>query len=222
LNFRLKICSIAFLMLVFSICWSNNALLQEEESAEIVIRGSVVNEEGYGVANLPVRFIMEKRGFNKNHSAIGVLEEKEISTRTDSKGLFEIIWLEDSSFNNFYLRFYREEEFDEVLYQKPQDVDITQSIKLSKTIKVDPVLKFNTKWEEIKAEVDKLGADSDKGRILRRRGIPDKKERFRGKKFKNMQIWWYYSKGICYRFKGSNLDKVFRFNSSSVKNKEKS
>lgn len=213
-----RIFRIACIGLLFLVFLPNIKLLQEERR-EITIRGSVVNEEGYPVGNIPVRFIMQMRGFNKNHSAIDMLEEKEISTRSDSKGLYEIIWLADSTFNNFYLRFYRDGEFDEVLYQEPEDVDITQQIKLSDTIKIDHILKFNPQWEQIKAEIERLDPDSDKGKTLRQRGIPDKKEKFKGKKLKNIEIWWYYSKGICYRFKGSQLDKVFRFIPSHLENK---
>jgi hypothetical protein len=210
---------IAFFALLFSILWTHNIFLQQQEEREITIRGSIVDEEGNRVGNVPVRFIMQNRGFNKTNSAIDILEEKEISTRSDSKGLFEIIWLEDTSFNNFYLRFYREGEFDEVQYQISENVDITQQIKLSDTIKVDHILTFNPDWEKIKKEIEELGPDSDKGKTLRLRGIPDKKERFKGKRFNDMEIWWYYSKGLCYRFKSSKLDKIFRFNTSDVKNK---
>ena len=194
---------------------------QQEEPREITIRGSIVNEDGSPVSNIPVRFIMENRGFNKTNSTIDILDEREISTRSDSKGLFEIIWLEDTLFNNLSLRLYRDGEFDEVLYRIPENIDITQQIKLSDTVKIDHILEYNAQWESIKAEIEKLGPDSDKGKTLRQRGIPDSTQKFKNKRLKNMEIWWYYSKGICYRFKGSQLDKVFRFNSSSVKNKAK-
>jgi hypothetical protein len=217
--FKQKIvCNIAFFGLLFSIiCTHSFFFQQQQEEREITIRGSIVDEEGRRVSNVPVRFIMQRRGFNKTNSAIDILEEKEISTRSDSKGLFEIIWLEDTSFNNFYIRFYREGEFDDVQYQIPKDVDITQKIKLSDTIKVDHILAFNPEWGRIKEEIEQLGLESDEGKILRLRGIPDKKEKFRGKRFKDMEIWWYYSKGLCYRFKSSKLDKIFRFNTADVK-----
>ncbi len=183
------------------------------QTRELVIRGAVVNESGYPVPNTPVRLISQRVEENLQAPTPSILDRKVIETRTDSKGLYEIVALIDSYYNSYVLSFYSEGQFDSILYTVPPDEDISNAVFNEETteITVNRTLTYNPQWPEIKAKIEELGANSDQGRILRLRGMPDKVENFTVQKGEQGELWWYYSKGFCYRFLRGRLDKLFNF-----------
>lgn len=183
------------------------------KTRELVIRGAVVNESGYPVPSTPVRIISQRVEEKLQASTPSVLEKKVIETRTDSKGLYEIVALIDPYYNRYLLSFYSENQFDSILYTIPPNEDISSAVFKEgiAEITVNRTLRYNPQWPEIKARIEELGANSDQGRILRLRGMPDKVENFTLKKGENGELWWYYSKGFCYRFHQRRLDKLFSF-----------
>ena len=180
---------------------------------ELVIRGAVVNESGYPIPYTPVRLISQRMEEQPPSSPPSIIDEKIIETRTDSKGLYEIIALIDPYYNRYLLGFYSENQFDSILYTIPPNEDISRAVLKEGVaeITVNKTLKYNPRWPEIKARIEELGVNSDRGRILRLRGMPDKVENFILKKGEEGELWWYYSKGFCYRFLGGKLDKLFCF-----------
>ena len=184
------------------------------KTREMMIRGAVVNESGYPVPNTPVRLIAQRVEENLQAPTPSILDKKVIETRTDSKGLYEIVALIDSYYNRYVLSFYSENQFDSIVYTIPPDEDISSAVFKEGTaeITVNRTLTYNPQWPEIKSRIEELGANSDRGRILRLRGVPDKVENFTVQKGEQGELWWYYSKGFCYRFLQGRLDKLFNFN----------
>jgi hypothetical protein len=54
-----------------------------------------------------------------------------------------------------------------------------------------------------------FGAQSNRGRILRSLGLPERRETFSD--LPGRENWWYYAKGICYQFLSDELLKVRRY-----------
>lgn len=183
------------------------------DARELVIRGAVVNERGYPVPNTPVRLISQRVEEKPPGSAPSIIEDKVIETSTDSKGLYEIVALIDPYYNRYLLSFYNENQFDSILYAIPPNEDVSSAVFKEgiAEITINKTLKYNPQWPEIKTRIEEFGANSDRGRILRLKGIPDKVENFVLKKEGKGELWWYYSKGYCYRFLQEKLDKLFNF-----------
>ena len=204
-----------FLLVVLSVLpvWANFQQGVGSDVREMVIRGAVVNESGYPVPHTPVRLIFQRIEENAPSFPPSIIEEKVIETRTDSKGLYEIIALIDPYYNRYLLSFYSENQFDSILYTIPPNEDISRDVLKEgiTEIAVNKTLKYDPRWPEIKARIEELGVNSDRGRILRLRGMPDKVENFSLKKGEEGELWWYYSKGFCYRFLEGKLDKLFCF-----------
>ena len=184
---------------------------------ELVIRGAVVNERGYPVPNTPIRLISQKVEEKPSGSTLSIIEEKIIETNTDSKGLYEIVALIDPYYNRYLLSFYSENQFDSILYTIPFNKDISSTVfkEGAAEITINETLIYNPQWPEIKARIEELGVNSDRGRILRLRGMPDKVENFALKEKGEGELWWYYSIGYCYRFLKGRMDKLFCFTAIS-------
>ena len=65
------------------------------------------------------------------------------------------------------------------------------------------VLEDHSGWRNVRAWSDRLGAGSDRGRLVRRLGIPDRREQSGG-----VESFWYDREGVVYRFReGRFVDK---------------
>ncbi len=175
---------------------------------ELVIRGAVVNESGYPIPNTPVRLSSQRVEEKPSGSSLSIIEEKIIETKTDGRGRYEIIALIDPYYNRYLLSFYSENQFDSILYTIPPNEDISSTVFKEGVaeITINKTLRYNPRWPEIKARIEELGDNSDQWRILRLRGMPDRVESFILKKEEKRELWWYYSKGFCYRFVPGKLD----------------
>jgi hypothetical protein len=112
--------------------------------------------------------------------------------------------------NNFYLFFYDKTGFDRVKYRAPESVDITSRLKQDQVVTVNQALQFQVPWPEVERQVAFYGPDSDKGKILRKHGLPDKREAF-GTGEPASEVWWYYADGVSYWFTGNRLVRTQKF-----------
>lgn len=211
------------LMVVFLFLSGAVGFQQEvgSNARELVIRGAVVNDRGYPVPNTPVRLIFQRVEEEPSGSPLSIIEEKTIETKTDGKGRYEIIALIDPYYNRYLLSFYSENQFDSILYTIPPNEDISSTVFKEEVAEmtINKSLRYNPRWPEIKARIEELGDNSDQGRILRLRGMPDRVESFTLKKEEKGELWWYYSKGFCYRFVQGKMDKLFCFSPISLPRK---
>jgi hypothetical protein len=61
----------------------------------------------------------------------------------------------------------------------------------------------------VERQIAFYGRDSEQGRILRKFGLPDKREQVGGGG--DSQVWWYYTDGVSYWFTGGKLTKTQEF-----------
>jgi len=66
-------------------------------------------------------------------------------------------------------------------------------------------------WQQQERLIARYGDDSDKGRLLRRQGIPDRIKPFENNDGTSGELWFYYQAGFVVRFIGESRDQEFLF-----------
>ena len=112
--------------------------------------------------------------------------------------------------NNFFLFFYDVSGFDGVRYKRPAANEITDLLKNGGLVVVNQVLEPSPTWPEVERQIAFYGAGSERGRILRTHGLPDKRER-PPDAGGDVEVWWYYEAGVSFWFTGDTLTKTNKF-----------
>lgn len=173
-----------------------------------VVSGRVTDEAGRAVANSPVVVVARQLDLTIRLSYVEV-SRQELKTTTDAQGRFRLEFVPERLGNNFFLFFYGD-GFDGVQYRRPESLDVTQRLDREREVRIDQVLRFHPDWPEVQRLLLEVGADSERGRILRRLGLPEKREVFRAAG-EETETWWYYAKGVSYKFAGGALAGTYQF-----------
>jgi len=179
------------------------------EQVLIVIHGTVRDQAGNPLADYPVRLIKTKTTLRLLHFSTGSRQEEYGRTQTDSQGQYELKAAPDPEFDYFYLRFYDPKTFDPVRYAVPADVNITKTFKTKPDLPVDSVILNHPDWSKVEALLAEFGAESNRGKILRSLGLPERRQTFPDSPGK--ESWWYYAKGICYQLQGDKVQNTRNF-----------
>ena len=177
--------------------------------AEVVIRGTLRDQAGAPLVGYPVRLLKTKTTLRLLHFSTGSRQVEYGRTDTDSQGGYELKVAADPKFDYFYLRFYDPKSFDAVRYSVPADVDITKSFKTKAEVAVDAVIKDHPDWSKVQALLAEFGPGSNRGKILRSLGLPERRQTFADVPAR--ENWWYYAKGICYQLQGDQVMKIRNF-----------
>ena len=185
------------------------AAAQETGPGTVTIHGTIRNQAGAPMADYPVRLIKTKTTLKLLHFSTGSRQEEVGRAQTDAEGRFELQVTRDPRFDYFYLRFYDPKTFDVVRYAVPADVDITKTFKTKPEVGVDPVIQDHPDWSKVNAMLNDFGAQSNRGRILRSLGLPERRQTFPDAPGREM--WWYYAKGLCYQLQGDQIQNIRNF-----------
>ena len=173
-----------------------------------VITGRVTDQQGRPVLGTPVQVVGRKLDLNIKLE-YQELDRRQLKVLTDRDGRFQLEFVPEQLGNNLYLFFYAEEGFDGVRYQKPDSIDVTDRLKEGKELRFDQVLLDHPKWKEVQQQIALYGADSMRGKVLRQLGLPERIDRGVGDQ--PAETWWYYAKGISYRFSGPAIEGSYTF-----------
>lgn len=195
---------IGLLILMLSVAACATAQINERR----VITGRVTDQQGRPVPGTPVQVVGRKLDLNVKLE-YQELDRRQLKVFTDREGRFKIEFVPEQLGNNFYLFFYAEEGFDGVRYQKPDSIDLTDRLKEGRELRSDQVLLDHPKWKEVQQQIARYGADSMRGRVLRQLGLPERIDRGVGDQ--PAETWWYYAKGISYRFSGHAIEGSYTF-----------
>lgn len=221
-----------FPALVFSlwlVCVSSASLKAQEpdegEMVPLVVFGTVFSESE-PVDNAQITFYFTK--IVTTESGFEELERDRVSELTDEEGKFLISlkvgrdWI-DAEGAEFVLSV---NSLDWSRYRKPRDKILTDLIKSSLEseevrIETNFIVENRPRWNDLKREFDKHGENTDKGKLLRRYGMPDKVEIFE-REGKAGSIWYYFklvpldpmdapeNEGLAIRFIEDKEEKRFR------------
>ena len=174
------------------------------------VTGQVTDESGRPVANSPVVIVGRTLDLVTRRMEYEERERQEVRGRTDAEGRYRIELVPAAVGNNFFIFFYDKTGFDRVKYRPPEPLDITQLLDRDRTLIINQVLRFHPAWTEVERQIAFHGADSEKGRILRKHGLPEKRETS-GTGDAAAEVWWYYADGMSYWFTGEKLTRTHEF-----------
>lgn len=179
------------------------------------ITGRVTDESGQAVAQNPVVVVARTATFDPMRLAYETAGRQEARGITDADGRYRVEFVPARLGNNFYLFFYDQVGFDRVKYKTPEPQDVTGLVERERAPIVNQVLEYNLTWPEVQRQMAFYGADSDRAKILRKHGLPDKREQPAGAG-PNEEVWLYSADGVSYRFTGNVLTSTTRLPPGSV------
>jgi hypothetical protein len=175
-----------------------------------VVTGLVTDESGAPVAGNPVLVVARSLKLSKLRLEYDERGRREVRTATDAQGRFRMEFAPADLGNNFYLFFHDVTGFDRIKYRRPEPLDITERLKREPTVAVTHVLQFDPSWAEVARQMAHFGPQSDRSRILRQHGLPDKRDVSSGSGAEP-EVWWYYADGVTYWFVGDRLVRTSQF-----------
>jgi len=187
-----------------------SALLLVAGCATVEIRdsrtltGRVVDEAGAPVDHCPVLVVGRSLSFQPTRLEYAETAQHAARTTTDADGRYALHFVPATLGNNLTLFFYDRTGFDTVRYRTPEPVDLTARLREARVVVVDQILLASPTWPEVVREIAFYGADSDRGRILRRHGLPETRARSTDPGGA-AEVWGYPAQGVSYRFAGDRL-----------------
>jgi hypothetical protein len=182
----------------------------EDGGQEVIVSGRVQNESSEPQAGLQVTLIRTHKKMSLWRSKRTVSESELGRITTDEHGFYELHAQDHGSRSSYYLRFFDPGSFDSVRYQIPRDEDITQRFRRGRDVVQNLVVQEHPDWRKVAAEIERYGADSPRGQILRQVGLPERVMHPDGPSSASEE-WWYYRRGIVYKFTGDRIIGERRF-----------
>ena len=175
-----------------------------------VVTGQVTDESGAPVAGNPVLVVARSLKLSTLRLEYDERGRREVRAVTDAQGRFRIEFAPADLGNNFFLFFYDVTGFDRIKYRRPEPLDITERLSRDQAVVVNHILQFEPSWAEVARQMAHFGAESDRSRILRQHGLPDKRDVPAGSGAEP-EVWWYYADGVNYWFVGDRLTRSGQF-----------
>jgi hypothetical protein len=147
-----------------------------------------------------VRVIQGRRDFQIREWSFSDEMTDELLTRTDGDGFYEAELTSDPDYRYFWLRFYEPGSFDDVRYRRPDDVDISRKVRGGRRVVRQVTLEDHPDWPRVREWITRLGEESDRARLVRGLGLPDRHEEIDG-----VESFWYTRRGTVFRFQGDRF-----------------
>jgi hypothetical protein len=180
-----------------------------------VVTGQVTDTSGQPVGNSPVLIVGRSLDLVYKRFEYEERDRREARTTTDTQGRYRIEFVPATLGNNFYIFFYDKTGLDQVKYRRPEPLEITDKLKSplfgrDKPLTINQVLQFSATWPEVERQMAFYGSGSEQAEILRRHGLPEKRETS-GAGEQASEVWWYYADGVSYWFTGGKLTRKHEF-----------
>lgn len=185
---------------------STEPLAQSQK--RVVVQGKVSDDRGAPLTSWPVSLIRTKRYVELTRKVIGGDVEVAARVQTDADGYFTIDIPRDRSFHFYFIRFLDPEHFNSIQYVPPADWEITSTAKRGRVTQITKVIALRPDWDELQRRLAAVGGESSqRGRVLRTIGLPDKTVATP----EGVEEWWYFSRGVMYMFRGDDAVGEQRF-----------
>ncbi|MFC1491350.1 hypothetical protein ACFLQ0_02035 [Nitrospinota bacterium] len=167
-----------------------------------VIAGLVADAAGMPVSQLPVRVLSSTRPLQADPRLGSKFSRLLVSGETASDGTYRFVVPIQPGARRYYLSFYATGRFDDVRFARPDRIDITSRVKPGGSFLFDYRLAFHGAWVRVQETLKAYPKNSAKAHIIRRYGIAEEIRKAEGKK---PEVWWYYSKGKKFDFRGEKI-----------------
>jgi hypothetical protein len=173
------------------------------------VAGVVLDSENIPVGNILVRILAAEKPVMLDPRLDGDRVEIVASTDTSPDDSYRLEIPAGRRKPKYYLSFYEDGRFDDVLYSRPPRIDITQRVLRTRWMLFDFRLSIHGSWAKVQETLNKHSPASPKARVLRKYGIAE--EITKKENAPDVDIWWYYSKGKNFSFQGGKLLKETTF-----------
>ncbi len=174
----------------------------DPEKAHFVIAGLVADSKGMPIPHLPVRVSSATRPLHSDPRLGGKDRKLLAAGETATDGTYRLIVPLAPGKRRYYLVFYAPGRFDEVRFARPARIDITTKVEPGASILLDHQLAFHGAWAKVQETLKAYPKNSPRALIIRGYGIAEEIHKGEGK---NPEIWWYYSKGKRFDFRGKEM-----------------
>ena len=174
----------------------------DPEKAHFVIAGLVADSKGMPVPHLPVRVSSATRPLHSDPRLGGKDRKLLARGETATDGTYRLTVPIRAEKARYYLVFYAPGRFDEVRFARPARIDITPRVKPGASILLDHQLAFHGAWGKVQETLKAYPKNSPRALIIRGYGIAEEIRKAEGKK---PEVWWYYSKGKRFDFRGKEM-----------------
>lgn len=193
---------------VLALCLAGCATVEIREVR--AVRGTVSDAAGQPVAGTSVLVVGRRLELVVPGMTYVERGRREVRGLTDAAGRYRIEFTPQELGNNFFLFFHAEQGFDAVRFVRPEPVDITERLGASRELEISMVLRPHPAWPEVQREIAYYGPESERGKILRRHGLPDRRETSRVGE-ETLEVWWYPGDGVAYWFSADRLVRTHSF-----------
>lgn len=178
----------------------------------IVVQGRILSSSGEGMAGWPVQLIATQRYLELSRHTSGGAVSAMARAVTDAGGFYSIDVPRDRHYQFWFLRFVDPAQLDTVKYLPPEDQEITAMVRRGRVAAVETTIRTHPDWPELERRIEGAGGPStEKGRILRTLGLPEKTVPGAPSGPAAQEEWWYFTKGILYMFRGAEPAGTRRF-----------
>jgi len=194
-----RVCGILWIMVSLSALAGAAAGLHAAPEKRVVVQGRVLSAEGQGMAGWPVHLIGTQRYVElRSYTSGGAVAELAGAT-TDENGYYSFDLPKNRTYQYWFVRFMDKAHLDPVRWITPDDVEVTSDIRRGRVAQVDMTIRAHPDWAEVKRMIAEAGGEgTQRGRILRTLGLPEKQARDEAT---GEEEWWYFTHGILYTFK---------------------
>ena len=191
---------------------SVSTVFSQDDLVAFEIKGVIVTDENVAVPNAALE--LTYTSLVVNEEGIATSKDGRLAVNSDENGNYSLQVNLDPDWNDFTLRI-ASTNLDSFRYRDPNERLLTDAIRNAVsggtfTLEVNWIISSRPTWQEELIEIERYGQDSDKGRLIRVRGLPERIQRFT-RRNESGEIWFYYTSGIAVRFIGDKREKDFYF-----------
>ncbi len=173
------------------------------------VQGRIHLDSGGTIAGWPVQIIGTQRYIEFGRTTSGGGSGIVGRTTSDPGGYYAFDLPRDPRYQFWFVRFLDPDHFDAVRHLPPRDVDISTQVRRGRLASVDLTVRSHPDWAEVQRRIAAAGGvETPRGRVLRSLGLPEKvvEPQAGGE-----EEWWYFTKGVVYNLRGSEVAGTRRF-----------
>jgi hypothetical protein len=186
---------------------------QQDDLISFEISGTMRTDEGTPVPNSSIELTYIKLVVEEDGTPSST--DGRLVVQTDEEGYYSFKFNLDPDWTDFLLRV-GTLSIDSFRYALPNERSVTDAIRNAISngvfkLEVNWVINSRPNWQSELEEIQKYGAESDKGKLIRLRGMPAQIKPFTLPDGRRGEIWFYYADGMAIRFVENKRDKDFHF-----------
>lgn len=175
------------------------------QGEEVEVTGRVTDLDGEPLAGVEVVLAGHRKNFDVWGFQWQRRGESAVSATTDAAGAYSLVWRWDRFYNRFRLAAgIRQSVGGEETWWEVASADLTRAVRRGSPVIANLTVESADEVRSLQAFVEGLSGD-DARRVYRELGKPDKVSKVQ--RARHVEVtWWYFERGMLYRFVDGRLD----------------